>query len=1696
MAMKAAEFETELIESVCARIQERLAEGDADDCEAFVRQYYHWVPPEDLVGRSSIDLYGAAIAHWNLARQRRAGTAKVRVYNPDVELDGWRSTHTVVEIISDDMPFLVDSIGMELTRQGYGIHILIHPVIRVRRDGGGTLVQTLVPGAQAPDAIAESFAHVEVDRETDAERLATLSEGVERLLREVRAAVEDWQAMRARALAIAAELADSPPSIDPREVDEAGAFLEWVEDHHFTFLGYREYELVTGALRALGSSPAGEHPGGLRSLGSSPGGSGALRALGSSPGGSGALRALGSSPGGERPGPEREDVGLRSIPGTGLGILRDADRRTTFSKLPPKASELARAPQLLVLTKANSRATVHRPAYLDYIGIKTFGPDGQVIGERRFLGLYTRAAYSDNPRAIPIVRQKVEYVLARAAFPPDSHDAKALEDIMEVYPRDSLFQITSEELFEAAMGILGLGERQRLKLLVRRDAYDRFLSCLVFIPRDRFHTENRERLGVILAEAFGATRVDWSLYISESVLIRVHYVLWCDDGPPPQVDQAELEASLKQAIRSWSDDLRNALVEEEGEELGTRLFRRYRAAFPPAYRADWAARSAVADIRRLEELAGGEGLLIGIYRPPDAIHRAARCKLFSTAAVTLSEVLPTFEHMGARVTDERPYSITTSDGATAWIYDFGLICGGDGNFEDEHVREIFQEAFLAVRRGELENDGLGALVLGAQLTGRQVTVLRAVDKYLRQAGITFSDQYIERTLLGHPGIAKLLVELFEARFEPERGDRDSAEVLAHAIEQAVDAVESLDEDRILRSFLSVVCAVVRTNYFLVGADGVAKSFLSFKLDPSLIPIVPLPCPEFEVFVYSPRVEAVHLRGGKVARGGLRWSDRREDFRTEVLGLMKAQMVKNALIVPVGSKGGFVVKRPPAEGGRDALREEVVACYQTFLSGLLDLTDNIVDDRVFPPPRVVRYDDDDPYLVVAADKGTATFSDLANAVSADYGYWLGDAFASGGSQGYDHKRMGITARGAWESVKRHFRELGVDTQTTDFTVVGIGDMSGDVFGNGMLLSRHIKLLGAFNHLHIFLDPDPDPEASFAERERLFALPRSSWNDYRDAAISPGGGVFARTAKSIRISSQARDALGIDAEELTPSELIRELLCAKVDLLWNGGIGTYLKASSEAHSAAGDKTNDAVRVDGRSLRCSVVGEGGNLGFTQRGRIEYALTGGRINTDAIDNVAGVNCSDHEVNIKILLDTVVAAGDMTVKQRNELLREMTDSVAERVLYGSYTQTQAMSLALAQAASMVDVHQRLVRHLELGAHLNRDLEFLPSDETIDERRHDHVGFVAPELAVLMAYCKIQLNAELLESNLPEDPYLAHDLERYFPAPLPERFGAQMRSHRLRREIVATVVANQLVDRAGMTFAFRLHEETGATAATLARAYTVAREVFGMHEFWEQVEALDNRVDAQAQLEMLIDGRRLVERSTRWLVRARQRSIDIAATVAQFAPGAAMLAKSLPGLLDEGDRELWQAKVDKLEGAGVPSELARRVAGMPSAFPALDIVEVAEATERSLDTVTAVYFRLGGHLELNWLRDRIAALPRANRWQALARSALRDDLYSLHRALAQDVLRTAPAGAAESAGADSTGGFGRAGSAGADAEMIDAWIHTNAAAVERSRAMLGDIKAARAFDLTTLPVALREVRNILQDAEAAPMAAGGGAGRA
>jgi glutamate dehydrogenase len=1617
MATRPEQAKAEILDRIAAIIREKVPADEAPQVEALARLYYGGVAPEDLVDLDLSDLYGALLAHWNFGRRRPPGVPKVRVYSPRFEEHGWRSVHTIVEVVTDDMPFLVDSVTMELNRRGFTIHLPIHPVLDVRRDETGELIEVLPPGSEADDVTRESFIHMEIDRQTEPEVLAAVTDGVERVLADVAASVEDWPKMIDQVNQILAAYEEQPPPIDDVELAEAKAFLEWVRDDHFTFLGYRAYELVE----------------------------------------------------------EGGEDALRSVPETGLGILRDQGGRpvsVSFAKLPPEVRRRARARHALVLTKANSRSTVHRPSYLDYIGVKRFDETGEVAGEWRFLGLYTSVAYNRQPREIPVLRRKVASVLERAALAPGGHDEKALVNIIDTFPRDELFQISEDDLYEVVLGILRLEERRRVRLFLWPDIYGRFLSCLIFVPRDRYNTEVRKRIESVLQDAFpGATLDDFTVQLSESVLARLHFIIRIPVGGLPEFDVREIERRLVEASRSWRDDLHVLLLEQHGEEVGNRLANRYADAFPAAYREDFPARSAVYDIQHMEQLGEGGGLGMSLYRPLESGPGQLRFKLFwAEHPLPLSDAVPMLEHMGVEVVEERPYEVRPPGSPPVWIHDFSLLHADGSEIELTRVRDLFQDGFAASLRGQAESDGFNRLVLAAGLAWHEIAVLRAYCKYLRQTQMTFSQDYMEEALVRNPSIARQLVELFRARFDPsvpdaaatEDGDggrKATTNRLTEELTDAIDSVANLDEDRILRGFLTLIGATLRTNYYQTDADGQCKPYLSFKFDPSMIPVLPLPRPMFEVFVYSPRTEGVHLRGGRVARGGIRWSDRREDFRTEVLGLMKAQMVKNAVIVPVGAKGGFVVKRPPSD--RQALQAEVVDCYSTLIRGMLDLADNRVDGTVVPPPLVVRYDDDDTYLVVAADKGTATFSDIANSIAAEYGFWLDDAFASGGSAGYDHKAMGITARGAWESVKRHFRELGVNTQTTDFTVVGIGDMAGDVFGNGMLLSRHIKLVGAFNHLHVLVDPDPDPEASFVERERLFNLPRSTWDDYDRSLLSPGGGVWPRTAKSIKLSPEARQALGIGAEALTPNELVQALLRAPVDLLWNGGIGTYVKSSSESHADAGDRSNDGVRVNATELRCKVVGEGGNLGLTQLGRIEYALGGGRINTDFIDNSGGVDCSDHEVNIKILLNSVLADGDMTRKQRDELLAAMTDEVAEAVLLDNYRQVAAISLMEAQRGDLLDEQARMMRSLERAGKLDRALEFLPDRETLAERRARGQGLTRPELSVLLAYSKITMQEELVASDVLEEPFLANDLMRYLPGTLRERFDEQARRHPLRREIIATYIANSMVNRVGATFAHRLHEEAGTAAPDAARAYTVAREVFEMRRLWKELSELDNQVSTNVQNALMIEAKRLLRRASLWFLRNRRQPLDIAATVEHFGPGVATLGRDLPGLLAKADVDALNATTERYAREGVPEELATRVASLDALFSGLNVIEVARATGESVDAVAAVWFALGARIDLHWLRDQIAQLPARSRWEALARGALSDDLYSEQRDLTCQVLR--PSSRVEDAEA-----------------LIDGWMDDNRSSVTRCFDVLEDLKEAETLDIAMLSVALREIRNLNQ----------------
>ncbi|CAM5412093.1 NAD-specific glutamate dehydrogenase OS=Streptomyces glaucescens OX=1907 GN=gdhB PE=4 SV=1 [Streptomyces glaucescens] len=1330
-----------------------------------------------------------------------------------------------------------------------------------------------------------------------------------------------------------------------------------------------------------------------------------------------------------------------------------------------------------MLTKANSRATVHRPSYLDYIGVKKFDADGNVIGERRFLGLFSSAAYTESVRRVPVIRRKVEAVLEGAGFSPNSHDGRDLLQILETYPRDELFQTPVDELRSIVTSVLYLQERRRLRLYLRQDEYGRYYSALVYLPRDRYTTGVRLRIIDILKEELGGISVDFTAWNTESILSRLHFVVRVPQGTEltqlSDADKERIEARLVAAARSWADGFAEALNAEFGEERAAELTRRYADAFPEGYKADHSPRSAVADLAHLERLEADQDFALSLYEPVGAGPDERRFKIYRTGeAVSLSKVLPVLNRLGVEVMDERPYELRCADRRVAWIYDFGLRMpkaqngATDGAYTSDDARERFQDAFAATWTGLAENDGFNALVLTAGLTWRQAMVLRAYAKYLRQAGSTFSQDYMEDTLRDNVHTTRLLVSLFEARMSPERqrAGHEIVDALLEELDAALDQVASLDEDRILRSFLTVIKATLRTNFFQKAANGRPHDYVSMKFDPQAIPDLPAPRPAFEIWVYSPRVEGVHLRFGKVARGGLRWSDRREDFRTEILGLVKAQMVKNTVIVPVGAKGGFVAKQLPDPAvDRDAWMAEGIASYKTFISALLDITDNMVAGEVVPPADVVRHDEDDTYLVVAADKGTATFSDIANEVAEKYNFWLGDAFASGGSAGYDHKGMGITARGAWESVKRHFREMGTDTQSEDFTVVGIGDMSGDVFGNGMLLSEHIRLVAAFDHRHIFIDPNPDAAVSYAERRRLFELPRSSWADYDTDLISAGGGVFPRTAKAIPVNAHIREALGIEGKvtKLTPAELMKAILQAPVDLLWNGGIGTYVKASTESHADVGDKANDAIRVDGGDLRVKVVGEGGNLGLTQLGRIEFALHGGRINTDAIDNSAGVDTSDHEVNIKILLNGLVADGDMTVKQRNRLLADMTDEVGKLVLRNNYAQNTAIGNALAQSKDMLHAQQRFMKHLVRGGHLDRALEFLPTDRQIRERLAQGQGLTGPETAVLMAYTKITVAEELLHTSLPDDGYLRGLLCAYFPSALRERFGERIDSHPLRREITTTVLVNDTVNTGGTTYLHRLREETGASLEEIVRAQTAARAIFRSAPVWDAVEALDNKVEAEVQTRIRLHSRRLVERGTRWLLNNRPQPIQLAETVSFFAERVEQVWNELPKLLRGADLEWWQKIYDELTGAGVPDELATRVAGFSSAFPTLDIVSVADRMGKEPLDVAEVYYDLGDRLGIAQLMDRIIELPRADRWQSMARAAIREDLFAAHAALTADVLAVGNGSSTPE-------------------QRFKGWREKNAAILGRARTTLEEIQSSETFDLANLSVAMRTMRTLLR----------------
>jgi len=1610
MQRRSSDTQEALVEKIAARARSLDKGKELPSLVTFVKQYYRNVAMDDLATRDLDELAGAAVEELRFALVRKPGRPKIRAYNPRETSNGFSTTHTIIEIVNDDMPFLVDSVRMAINEAGQTVHLTIHPIMRVQRDGHGKLLEVLPRGGADAKGAMESIMHVEMDRETDAASLKALEERLAAVLDDVRAAVTDWEAMRVKAREICQELEQNPPPLEARGVEESIALIRWMEANHFTLLGYREYEFIRG----------------------------------------------------------KDFDTLRPLPKTGLGILRDP--RPEFV---PKAVELrqrdirrqARSRDLLVITKANSKSTVHRSAYLDYVSVKVFDKAGRAVGEKRFLGLFTSVAYSRSPRDIPLLRYKVEEVLVRSGLDRGSHAGKALQHVLDTYPRDELFQTSIEDLLRISTGILSLQERQRVKLFVRRDAFHRFVSCMVFVPRDKYNTEVRQHIERTLMSFFKGIGNEHTVQLAESTLARLRFVVRLPKEGMPRVDLAKLEQEVAAGVRTWHDNLKDELIGRLGEEQALKLFKRFGDSFPAAYTEDVPPYEATFDLERMALLCDEPGeLRMSLYRPAGFAREHLRFKVCRLKdPIPISDALPMLENMGLRVISERPYRCKVSKELSIWIQDFDMYHAGEGILEPAQIGDLFQQTFACTWAGQNDNDGFNRLVLGAELDWRQTYMMRAYCRYLLQTGLPFSQHYMEQVLAGNLHVSGQLVDLFTARFKPdldEQTRKTNAARCEKEVRKALDKVDSQDEDRILRAFLTVILATLRTNYYQLDAHGQPKPYLSLKLDPSRIPELPLPRPKYEVFVYSPRTEGVHLRGGNVARGGLRWSDRMEDFRTEVLGLMKAQNVKNTLIVPVGAKGGFVAKKLP-KGDRDTIQAEVIACYKSFIRGLLDITDNLVDGKVVPPPRVLRHDGDDYYLVVAADKGTATFSDIANSVSAEYGFWLGDAFASGGSAGYDHKGMGITAKGAWEAVKRHFREIGMDIQNQPFSVAGIGDMGGDVFGNGMLLSRHTRLLAAFNHVHIFLDPDPDTEASFAERERLFKLPRSAWSDYNAKLISRGGGIFSRSEKNIPLSPQVQQMLGTDKASMPPQELIRSILKMDVDLLWNGGIGTYVKASSETNADVGDRTNDQLRVNGRELRCKVIGEGGNLGCTQLGRIEFALNGGRLNTDFIDNSAGVDTSDREVNIKILTSLATQRKGLSRQERDKLLVRMTDDVAGLVLRNNYLQTQAISMMENHAVERINEHAVVLRALERHGGLNRELEFLPSDSAIEERRTAGKGFTRPELSLLVSYSKIVLYQSLINSSVPEDRFLARELESYFPKPLQKSFGELIPDHPLAREIIATLISNSVVNRMGPVFALRMQEETGAEPAKIARAYTICREAFGMREAWAEIEALDNVIHANVQYSMMFQTTRLLRHATQWVMQHYASPLNIEQIVSRLQPGITRVVKTLPNVLVGSLKSRYAETTGLYRDIGVPEAVAQRMAGLPAAYSALDIAEVGKQTGADVVRVAGIYFELGRALGLDWIMEQIEKLSVSGRWQAVARGTLRENLYSLQRSLTQQLLAAKTKDTPH--------------------ELVTDWVSTVAARVAHLQRIINEMRSAGAMDFPTLSVALQEVRKLAQN---------------
>ena len=1601
-----------ILNAVCEQIKQKLPKKDAELCQIFTQAFFGTMAADDILQWPIEDLYAAALNFWDLFEKKQPQESKIKIYNPDFENYAWQSTHTVLEILTTDMPFLVESVRMAINRLDLSLHLAIHMGgIRVVRDSKGHLVDIISKqnDKKAPYVIEAPMFFL-IDKQTDTRILEKLKHEIEQVLLDNFLIVRDWMVMRERILDASEEYDKLKNIFTTEDIEESQAFLKWIENHHFTIFGMRDYELcqIQGELI------------------------------------------------------------IQPIQGTGYGILSDGREEVheiNLSKLPEDAQKLALSPQLLILAKSEIKASVHRDAFMDYIGVKRFNQKGEVIGERRIYGLFTSATYYSHIKDIPLLRRKVKHILEKSQLDPRSHAGRILLNILETMPRDDLIQGNENELFDMSQGIFHLQDRKRIRLFARTDIYNRFISSLIYVPKELYNTELRRYMENVLAQFLNASSISFSTLFSESVLARIHFMIHLQPGAdrPSESLLQEIESKMIEIGRTWTDDLQDYLIELHGEELGKHLFNTYKYAFSPAYTSYFSPRVAIVDIKHLEKVRQTQQLHINFYRELDNAHHIFHLKLYQAEnTIPLSDVLPIIENLGLRAISERPFALQLSDRTQYWVNEFTMSYPNEEHFEFERIRQNFEDAFLKVWLEEAENDGFNRLVLSSGLTFREISMLRAYAKYFKQIGMNYSHDYMGDALLHHPSIVKELVKLFSYRFSPDViGDREVLQMESITIlEQYLEFVENLDEDKIIRQFIVVIRQTLRTNYYQINPQ---KSYISFKFNSAAIPGMPKPYPKFEIFVYSPRFEGVHLRCSSVSRGGLRWSDRREDFRTEVLGLMKAQQVKNAVIVPNGAKGGFYPKHLERCTNRDEVFAEGVACYQSFIRGLLDITDNYIDDKLEKPPRVISYDEPDPYLVVAADKGTATFSDYANAISKEYHFWLGDAFASGGSNGYDHKKIAITARGAWESVKNHFYYLGKDIQTEPFTVVGIGDMAGDVFGNGMLLSKHIKLVAAFNHQHIFLDPEPHVEKTFEERERLFHLPRSSWRDYNEALISKGGGIFDRSAKFIKISPEIAKCFNIEEDRLEPNQLIRKILTAEVDLLWSAGIGTFVKSSKENNTDVGDRTNDLIRVNANMLNCKVVGEGGNLGFTQRARIEFALKDGKIYTDFIDNSGGVSCSDKEVNIKILLDKLVKSGDLTLKQRDSLLSDMTDEVVGLVLRENIAQTKALSLWGFQSLRLNNLHERYIAHLEKTGKLDRKLEFIPSADILLERKNSEKGLVIPEIAILFCYSKILLKEDILKSNILSEPYFEETLIHYFPKKLSKKYAKAMTSHPLKREIIATSISNLLVNEMGATFVYRLHDETGAPTAVIVSAYLIARKLLKIDDVLANFASMKQSIDANVMADIQMLYVRLLRRLTRWLLRSERRRLNIQETIDKYEHHVEIFRKNILNYLGEKHQIIFSEQITKYIDYGLSKEFAYNVTSLFGLFAIFDIIEVALERQVSIDTAASAFFSVGAFLQLDYIRKQMIIYDAQTHWEALSREALRDDMDAQQRQLTASVLHDK----------DDFETFSK---------RLAEWSHLHQALIERWSHLVEEFQSGGQLNFIMFFVAIRELLDLTQTA--------------